>query len=285
MIIRKELVKKVFMYKMEISPLGSGIQYVEHPILERDIRSCIHDESGSVKIIWAPPGTGKTTSVFHVLDSELKEENISGVLMLTPPSSLSLDPEEWFRKNLMFSKFETLTQVETLSSIIDAPPEKPYVIGIDQCDYFIFNDKLKTFIKVMAEDNHRTKKYVVLVLCADATNASTMNEWNGGVKIKLVNDDHLAYKWSNAQIDRWIELNMKDHKTIDLVKDRKHYNKFKKTALVAGTPDFLITNSTTTEHKTKQQIENSWNAKSISSVQIWKSGLLLTSKSGQSTWW
>jgi mannose/fructose/N-acetylgalactosamine-specific phosphotransferase system component IIB len=80
----------------------------------------------------------------------------------------------------------------------------------------------------MAEDSHRTKKYVVLVLCADATKVSTMNEWNGGVKIKLVNDDHLAYKWSNTQIDKWIELNMKDHKTIDIVKDRKHYNKFKK---------------------------------------------------------
>ena len=59
----------------------------------------------------------------------------------------------------------------------------------------------------------------------------------------------MVLKWSNTQIYKWIELNMKDHKTIDPVKDRKHYNKFTKTALVAETPDFLITNSTTTERK------------------------------------
>ena len=35
----------------------------------------------------------------------------------------------------------------------------------------------------MAEDSHSTKKDVVLVLCADATKASTMNEWNNGVKM------------------------------------------------------------------------------------------------------
>lgn len=280
-IIRKELIKSCFSSKIKILEIGKNRKYVEHPVLEQDIRNCINDESGGVKILWAPPGTGKSTSVYHVINAELETGNISGVLMLTPPR-MSVEPDEWFRYQFRYLGIETLTQNEHLSTLIEVPSNKPFVIVIDQCDNLDFNDKLRKFIKVLAEDSHGSKKYVVLAICTNAAKAATMKEWNGGIKIKLLNHKYNAYKWSVSQIEKWIEQNLKDHKTINPINNIAHYNKFKKAAIVAGTGDFLITNTCPTENQSLSEIENSWNAKSNYVGQIWGSGQLLYP---QSFWW
>lgn len=282
--IRKELIKSCFSSKIKRLELGKNYKYVKHPVLEQDIRNCITEESGGVKIFWAPPGTGKSTSVNHVINSELETGNISGALMLTPPR-MSVEPDEWFRFQFRYLGIEMLSQNEHLSYLIDAPANKPFVIVIDQCDNLEFNDKLRKFIKVLAEDSHKTKKYVVLAICTDAAKAATMKEWNGGIKIKLVNDKYNAYKWSVSQIEKWIDGHLKDHKTINPINNIAHFNKFKNAAIVAGTGDFLITNTCPTEHQSFYEIEKSWNAKSNYVGQIWKSGQLLSSSNTQSSWW
>ena len=274
-IIRKELIKNCFNSNIEIPK--TGLKYVEHPVLEQDIHNCINNEQGGVKIVWAPPGTGKTTSVRHVISEELKLGNISGVLMVTPPR-MSVEPDEWFRHQFKFFGIETLTQNEQLSTLIDNDFKKPFVIVIDQCDNFDFDDKLRRFIKVLAEDSNVTKKYVVLAICTDASKAATMREWNGGVKIKLVNNKYNSYKWSLPQIEKWVEHHIKNHDMINRENNVSHYNKFIKAATVAGTADFLITNSYPIEHKNIHQIEDSWVATSKYLGQIWESGQLLSSK-------
>jgi hypothetical protein len=57
-IVEKELVKSFFSRNIQTAPLGLGLKYIEHPVLEQDIRNCIHIKSGGEKIVWAPPGTG-----------------------------------------------------------------------------------------------------------------------------------------------------------------------------------------------------------------------------------
>ena len=255
--IRKELIKCVFIRNnMKISSLGDGQEYVENTILERDVRNCIHDSCG-VKIIWAPAGSGKTTTVQHVLNVELKGGKISGVLTLNPPVKHAVIGE-WFLNELRFLGLETLTKYDQLSSLLDTTQQKPYVIVIDHFDNFDFDQKLRTFIKVTAEDSDLHKNYVVIVICNDAAKVSTMKKWNGGVKIRLINDELIAYKWSVDQIEKWIEHNLKNHPTIDVKKNKVHFDKFMETAVVAGTPDFLITNSFSFEHMSIHEIENSW---------------------------
>jgi Cdc6-like AAA superfamily ATPase len=282
-IIRKELFK--FICNSQIKSAEPKHVYVEHPVFERDIRNCIRDESGGVKIIWAPRGTGKTTIVKHVLNGEIIDDQISGILWFTSPSSSSIKPAEWFINQLKYLGIETMTKYDHISSFIDAPANKPYVIVLDQCDNFDFDVNLWRFIKVMAEDSHLTKNYVVIVICSDASKVANMKEWNGGVKINLINCDFIEYKWNATQIEKWIEHHLKDHETIHPDKDIEHYNKFKKAAIVAGTPDFLITNSYSIEHKTKQEIVNSWNDNSKYIRTMWNSGQqLLSSRYCQSYW-
>ena len=99
-------------------------------------------------------------------------------------------------------------------------------------------EKMKRFIKSRAEYSNRTSKFVVLVICSEATEAATMKEWNGGVKSALMGVDHEAYNWTAKQIDEWTEHYLNSHKSIKL---RGNFNldHFKKSALVAGTPDFF----------------------------------------------
>ena len=267
---RKKLLLQILTQEVEISPLGSGNKYVENTVLASDIRDCLYSESGGVKIFWAPPGTGKTTTIRHVLNAEFEKDKISGVLILSPPR-MTCEPDEWFRSKLNYGEHETLKQNDDLSSMINAPPDKPYVIVIDQCDNFNFDEKMRLFIKSIAEDSHRTKKYIIMVLCSDAQKASTMNEWNGGVKIKVVRHDYKAYKWSNTQIDRWIENNIANHERINN-RNESHFNKFKEAALIAGTPDFLIINSLSKEHKSLKDIEHSWIRNAEYLNKIWDSG-------------
>ena len=75
---------------------------------------------------------------------------------------------------------------------------------IDQFDNLDFDEKLRRFIKVTAEDSHLHKNCVVFVICTDAAKVSTMKKWNGGVKIRPTNDEFIEYKWNAAQIDKWI---------------------------------------------------------------------------------
>ena len=121
---RKELIKCVVTRNMKISSLGEEHKYIENPILERDIHNCTNKQSGGVKIIWAPPGTGRTTTVQHVLNAECKGGKISGVLTLTPPVG-SVEIGEWFRNELSYLGFGTLTKYDQLSSLLDTTHENP----------------------------------------------------------------------------------------------------------------------------------------------------------------
>lgn len=284
-IVRKEIMKCVFTRNIETSSLGEKHKYIENPILERDIHNCIQEQSGGVKIIWAPHGTGKTTTVRHVLNSECNGGKISGVLTLIPPVR-PVGVGEWFMNELKFLGFETLTKYDQLSSLLHTSHEKPYVIVIDQFDNLDFDENLRRFIKVTAEDSSLHKNYIVIVICTDAAKVSTMQKWNGGVKIRPINDEFIAYKWNVTQIEKWIEHNLKEHPTINVKKNKVHFDKFTESAVVAGTPDFLITNSFSLDNQSIHEIENSWINSSNYINKTWIIGQqLLSSRYSQSKWW
>ena len=220
-----------------------------------------------------------------MLNAEYRDGKISGVLTLIPPVR-PVGVDEWFMNELNFLGFETLTKYDQLSSLLDTSHEKPYVIVIDQFDNLDFDENLRRFIKVTAEDSHLRKNYVVIVICTDAAKVSTMKKWNGGVKIRLINEEFISYKWNGTQIEKWIEYNLKGHTTINVNKNKVHFNKFIESAVVAGTPDFLITNSFSCDNLSIQEIENSWIDNSNCISKTWTIGQqLLSSRYCQSYWW
>ena len=113
-----------------------------------------------------------------------------------------------------------------------------------------------------------------------------MKKWNGGVKIRLINEEFISYKWNRTQIEKWVEYNLKGHQTINVNKNKVHFNKFIESAVVAGTPDFLITNSFSCDNLSIQEIENSWIDNSNCISKTWNIGQqLLSSRYCQSYWW
>ena len=224
-----------------------------------------------MKILWAPPGAGKSTTVREGLKTELSNENIHGAMVFIPPRMMVDEPDAWFRSNLEVFGLETLKVNDSLSSLFHKDPKKPYVIVIDQCDNLRFDEKMKRFIKSLAEDSSRASKFVVLVLCSEATKAATMKEWNGGVKFALMGVDHEAYKWTAEQIDEWTEHYLDSHKSSKL-RGNSNLDHFKKSALVAGTPDFLITNTTSEDNITSKEEKAKWCRNSAYHESNWKAG-------------
>jgi hypothetical protein len=68
------------------------------------------------------------------------------------------------------------------------------------------------FIKTLAEDSVSCKSYVVIALCANPAKAKVMWGWNGRSKITLVGEGRQkVYKWTELEIDQWIENYIKHH--------------------------------------------------------------------------
>jgi hypothetical protein len=76
---------------------------------------------------------------------------------------------------------------------------RPFVFVFDQVDSVPYGEDMKRFIMSVAEDSYLTRRYVVLILTADAVNAKTMWEWNGHEEIVLMSDIHrqspMNYRW------------------------------------------------------------------------------------------
>lgn len=266
--VRKKMIKYKFDKEISLMKLRPDHIYIKNPVFDNDIHECIRSKSGGVKIIWAPPGAGKTTSIRQVLKSEIINKNLSGAIIMNAPRMMPDEPDIWFRSELELYNITTLKQNESLSSLISNEIQ-PYAIVIDQCDNFRFDEKMKVFIKSLAEDSHLTKKYIVFIICTDASKAKTMKEWNGGIKIKLLSDNENTYKWNNDMIKEWITHFLHCNQNSKL---KDYIEEFEKIAIVAGTPDFLITNTIFDEHKNISETIESWRNNSLYIKSIWKTG-------------
>ena len=223
--------------------LPVDFKYIEQANLAADIKNCLTSRSGGVKVIWAPCGSGKSTTARSVLDAAFKRGEISGVIVLTPPKGEFIDPDEWFRANLALFGIETLRPEDQLSDMLDSPMERPFVFVFDQCDNFEFNSATKRLIKTLAEDSVLCKKYVVIALCSSAHKARVMWNWNGRYKITLCSPGlQDAYKWSKREIVEWVGNYLNLHPDSCLA-DEAIRSKFIKAAEEAGCPEFLVINA------------------------------------------
>jgi hypothetical protein len=239
---RAMLLRKKFSETARDLTLSKDFKYVEQGNLAEDVRRCYISRTGGVKVIWAPAGSGKSTTVRHVLKAAYEQEAISGVIFLTPPRMEGTEPDEWFRSQLSCFGHETLGIFDHLSDVLTAPIDCPYVIVFDQCDNLNFDSKTSVFMKTLAEDSVLSKSYVVIALCASAVKAKIMWGWNWRSKITLVGARRQqAYKWREAEIDQWIEHYLKYHED-SCRTDETMRDEFKAAAIKAGAPEFLVTN-------------------------------------------
>ena len=98
----------------EFNPIGAP--FVPKASFVSDIENSIIT-SGGVKIIWAPSGAGKTTTVRKVLIKMKEMGQIRGSIVVIPPDLNSM-PSVWFRSALHDTFGELLRPSERLSQIL-----------------------------------------------------------------------------------------------------------------------------------------------------------------------
>ena len=132
----------------------SATHCISKLLLASDMEESIKSESCGVKIIWAPQGSGKSTTARRVLNQLQRDDKISGAFIASPPDRDDKDdPSVWFRCAVSDSFGVTLKPMDKLSTLLIAPKEKPFVIVLDQCEDIDFLDNMRVFMKSMAADS------------------------------------------------------------------------------------------------------------------------------------
>ena len=271
--IRKQRLQYQFRKRMTPFELKRDELFVSKLLLASDIEESINSQSCGVKIIWAPQGSGKTTTVRRVLRQLQNEDKISGALIACPPCNETKDdPSVWFRYAISDIFGVTLKPMDKLSNFLTAPKEKPFVVVLDQCEDIDFLDKMRVFIKSMAADSALTKSYVVLVICADPVKASIMWDWNGRQKIAPIGtDEPLNYRWREYEIDLWIDFHRK-HNPGTFLEDDHLRDYFRKAAVTAGTPGFLVSSAQSGNYKNSDSKKERWDRSASFFNKQWKDG-------------
>lgn len=224
----------------EFNPIGAP--FIPKASFVSDIESSIMTSHG-VKVLWAPPGAGKSTTVRKVLIKMKEMGQIRGSIVVIPPDLNSM-PSVWFRSALHDAFGELLRPGERLSQILPKSDGRPYVFVFDQVDSVPYGVDMRRFIAHLAEDSELTRSYVVLVLTNDSSNAKTMWEWNGHEKIVLMSDlrfkSPLEYRWNEEDVEKWLVKYIESNEQSALQEGSILRNILKVGAITAGTPGFLI---------------------------------------------
>jgi hypothetical protein len=217
--------------------------------LRGDISNAITDGYGGVKLLWAPQGAGKTTTVRAICSRLLTEEGkIAGAIVIKPSDELTLTPASWFRRSLADIRGEIQKPGEFLSQLLGYKlniGEKPFVIVFDQFENVMTDENLRVFVKTLAEDSVLCKSYVVVIISSNPSKTITMWGWNGRQKITIIGGKlaFARYKWNETDIDQWIREFRKSNSSVPgLEESSATLIKIKEAALKAGTPEFLVTN-------------------------------------------
>ena len=273
---RKKLLALRFSRTITPFKLREDHLYVEQSNLAADIRSAVTSRTFGAKIIYTPPGGGKSTTAKRVIRQLVDQGLVSGVALIKPPSNVDISkPSAWFRSELACFGLETIRRSEHLSDMLSAPMERPYVILIDQVETLQCNDALRRLLKTLAEDSLDCKSFVVIALCSNAPFAYTILNWNGRVKITMTADGRQdVYKWTAVEIDAWMSNYLKHHPQHPLTDDTL-YDTFKTAAVKAGSPDFLIMNTDLATMVSAEPPEHIWNRSAENFESQWAAGVKL----------
>ena len=239
------------------------------PVMVKAVEDAICSGNGGVQILCAPPGAGKSTALDYIIGNLIKSNKISGWIRLTPPRSACDLPDRWFRTCNSDFLGETIKVHDTISSIV-GKRDAPVVYIFDQFDNFEMQNPTQTFLKSMAEDSVRERNFVTVVAVSNPTKARIIWNWNGRQKINLLGVDHIMkYKWDESEILPWLE-NFKKHHPGTVLDDSVMYKKLLAAAKLAGTPEFLVSNTSDAVLQNLDELEEMWNRTSHFHMTQWE---------------
>ena len=270
--IRSARLNNLLQRPIDVFQLPKDAPLVLQTSLAKHIETSISSNGGGVKIIWAPSGAGKTTTVRRVLKNLQAANKIRGAIVIKPPDSYVI-PSTWFRSSLRDMFGNLLNSNERLSEVLPKFDGRPFVFVLDQIDNAPMDEDMRVFMKTLAEDSVLTKTYAVLVLCSDAFNAKTMWEWNAQEKITMLNEVHgqspAIYRWDKDDIEQWLIGFQETNPSGPLQPGSVCRERLKESAIIAGTPGFLVETAIATNAITPSE---AWKKRAQYKYELWNLG-------------
>jgi hypothetical protein len=206
-------------------------KFIPHEHTQRAIYSHLDKKigdnvSGGVRILWGPPGCGKSTYTITECNRLKEDGTLAGVVLLRECMNNECETSTWLNKCI---GHDVLSLGSPLSTLFSHQPKKHTVFLFDQFDniYRKCQDKqaLKVAIKHLAEDGEKHDSFIVVLCISDPEIAAEMLRLNGGKKIRLIDHSPNEMKWSEEEV-------------LDYVSE-KHFTKDQTSACVkVGTPQF-----------------------------------------------
>lgn len=208
--------KVIESFSAAIEPFHLRTRYISHKKFEEIIEANAVHEMRGVRIILAPPGSGKTTIVRHTLQRLYTEKKISGAVVLHNYMTLDKYLNPWIMKTLGSSSVDhTVNSILPKIHCSKVPNETiPYVIVFDQFDDLLLRstpNELKAFFCSLAQDSVMNRKYTVLLLMKEKESAKLAHSWNDNTKIVFSSNLHLP--WAEEEI---LELVKEAQKTWEI---------------------------------------------------------------------
>lgn len=195
--------------------------------------------SGGVRILWGPPGCGKSTYTITECNRLKEDGTLAGLVLLRECMNNESETSTWLNKCI---GHDVLSLGSPLSKLFSHQPKKHTVFLFDQFDiiYRKCQDKqaLKVAIKHLAEDGEKHDSFIVVLCISDPEIAAEMLRLNGGKKIRLIDHSPDEMKWSEEEVLEFVsEKNLTKDQTSACVK--------------VGTPQFC---KDVTEYKTEDAL-------------------------------
>lgn len=160
-------------------------RFVPNEKLCNALRKAILDHTGGVRVLYAPPKTGKTSAIRHTI-LEFQQSKQRGAVIIDDWVP-GYNEEKGFL--LMLKQRLGASQANQWTSINDIfkPLQKKTILVLDQFDQVYNNTpKLESLIVGLAEQSVLSKKFVVILSVREQIIYETILSWNEGQKITSV---------------------------------------------------------------------------------------------------
>lgn len=211
-----------------------NILYVENLSALNTIKSGFDSKDGGMKVLYAPPGSGKTTYLAKI--AKEYQNNGRHVEFISCVAS---------KKHL----YECLDIPKLSYNVSEVIPFGTVII-FDQMESPVFGDELKSMLREVALDSRKIKNYVVIVSLSNKDVADEILTLNGNDKISQLGNPH-DFHWSCEFASAYIEQS-RHYKSWNMM----HKQQLVDLAAEAGVPAFLFNLENLKDRNPESILEN-----------------------------
>mmetsp|Transcript_11250 Transcript_11250/g.18424 ORF Transcript_11250/g.18424 Transcript_11250/m.18424 type:complete len:288 (-) Transcript_11250:252-1115(-) len=211
-----------------------NIPYVENHTAMKVIKSGFDSKDGGMKVLYAPPGSGKTTHLANLAkDYQQRGKHVEFISCAATKKHL----------------YECLDIPKVSYNLSEVIPDGTVII-FDQMESPVFGDELKSMLREVALDSRKIKNYVVIVSVSNKDVAEKILSLNGNDKITALGEAS-DFHWPREFVS-------------DYVEQSRHYKNWRDTdkqrlvelAAKAGAPAFLFNLESLTDPNPESILDN-----------------------------